>query len=92
MLDIDVHKSVSHGELMSSVKSAASVISMEKAVKGFLYSISTKDFQYRTALSSLIWARALPEHEAVSGRAYGGVYSCQIFGYPYSQKANGNLF
>ncbi|MBQ9518279.1 MAG: immunity 26/phosphotriesterase HocA family protein, partial [Firmicutes bacterium] len=53
----------SHGELISLIRSAAEELSLEKAAKGFLYSISSKDLRYRTAISSLIWARAVPEHD-----------------------------
>ena len=51
-----------HNELIKRIKALAGQISLEKAAKGFLYSISSGDMRYRTAISSLIWARSLPEH------------------------------
>lgn len=42
------HTPVPHNELIHQIKSAAADISAEKAVKGFLYSISSGDHRYRT--------------------------------------------
>ncbi|MBR4223318.1 MAG: immunity 26/phosphotriesterase HocA family protein [Oscillospiraceae bacterium] len=54
---------VSHGELIREIKEISKRVSLSRAVIGFLYSVSSGDYRYRTALSSLIWAMALPEHE-----------------------------
>lgn len=77
---LTVHEPVSHDELIRQIKAASEKISAEKAVKGFLYSISSKERRYRTALSSLIWAKALPVHKAESFREYHGAYSCAVCG------------
>ena len=42
-----------HDTFIRKIKEAAGAVTHEKAVKGFLYSISTGDFRYRTALSAL---------------------------------------
>lgn len=74
------HKPVSHSELIHQIKSAAAAITAEKAVKGFLYSISSGDHRYRTALSSLIWANSLYEHPLEPLREYNGIITCKICG------------
>ncbi len=74
------HQPVSHSELIQQINSAAQADSFEKASEGFLDSISSGDFRYRTALSGLIWANALPEHEFVSQYHYGGYYTCGVCG------------
>lgn len=77
---LTIHKPVPHNEFISQIKSAASAATTEKAVKGFLYSISSGDYQYRTALSSLIWANALPEHSCKPYREFNGIVTCEICG------------
>ncbi len=76
---LTTHEPVSHEVLIQQIKDVASTISMEQAVKGFLYSVSTADFRYRTGLSSLIWANAIPEHPLTWTRDYRG-YRCCICG------------
>ena len=73
-----------HGTLTASIKEAAGNISLERAAKGFLHSISTGDLRYRTALSSLIWAKALPEHKCERTSEYNGRYVCGICGGEFS--------
>lgn len=74
------HTPVPHNELIHQIKSAAAAITAEKAVKGFLYSISSGDHRYRTALSSLIWANSLYEHSLEPYREYNGIITCKICG------------
>ena len=74
-----------HDTFIRKIKEAAGAVTHEKAVKGFLYSISTGDFRYRTALSSLIWAEALPEHSCEKVSAYNGRYICGICGGEFSE-------
>ena len=57
---------MTHDEIVSEIKMLSNRISLENAAKAFLYSLSSGDMRYRTALSSLVWARSLPEHEFVS--------------------------
>ena len=53
---------ITHGEMVSEIKRLSKRLPLENAAKGFLYSLSSGDTRYRTALSSLVWARSLPEH------------------------------
>ena len=67
---------ISHDEMISEIKMLAERISVQAAAKAFLYSLSSGDTRYRTVLSSLLWARALPQHKAVPD-TYG---CCKICG------------
>jgi len=50
---------------------------MEDTAKAFLYSLSSGDTRYRTAVSSLIWAKALPVHSCQSEQLkYGKCIVC----------------
>ncbi len=69
---------ITHDEMVSEIKQLAERISLAAAAKSFLYSLSTGDMRYRTALSSLIWARSLPKHSsATTEREHG---SCSVCG------------
>ncbi len=78
------HKPVTHDELIQQIKSAAQAVSLQKAAEGFLYSVSSGDMRYRTALSSLIWANALPQHDCQQGYNYGEYYYCNVCGAKFS--------
>lgn len=82
---LSVHEPVSHNELISQIKLTASHISLKSAARGFLYSVSTGDHRYRTALSSFLWAKALPEHECVPSKVYRNQYHCEICGGDFSE-------
>ncbi|MGN0695271.1 MAG: hypothetical protein ACI4J5_00740 [Oscillospiraceae bacterium] len=56
------YEPLNHDELISRIKRSADKIPLQKTAKGFLYSISSGDMRYHTALSSLIWARAVQFH------------------------------
>ena len=53
---------MTHDGIVSEIKALAERIRLEDTAKAFLYSLSTGDTRYRSALSSLIWAKALPVH------------------------------
>lgn len=55
-----------HDEIVTEIKALSECISLESVAKAFLYSLSSGDMRYRTALSSLVWARSLPKHEFIS--------------------------
>lgn len=57
---------MTHDEIVSEIKALSERISLESAAKAFLHSLSSGDMRYRSAISSLMWARALPEHEFIS--------------------------
>lgn len=52
-----------HDKIINEIKQLSYELNVEEAAKGFLYSLSSGDLRYRTAISSLLWARSLPEHE-----------------------------
>ena len=74
------HVPMEHDELIREIKGAAMGITMEDAAEGFLYSISTGDYRYRTALSSLIWAHSLPEHVFEMRKRYDKKTECMFCG------------
>ena len=55
-----------HDEIVTEIKRMSKLISLNTVAKAFLYSLSSEDMRYRSALSSLVWARSLPEHEMIS--------------------------
>ena len=55
---------ITHDKMISGIKDLSERISLTAAAKGFLYSLSSGDMRYRTAISSLVWARMLPNHTA----------------------------
>lgn len=57
---------MTHDEIVTEIKALSERISLECVAKAFLYSLSSGDMRYRTALSSLVWARSLPEHKFIS--------------------------
>jgi hypothetical protein len=57
---------MTHDEIVTEIKKISERISLESAAKAFLYSLSSGDMRYRSAISSLIWAHALPEHKFIS--------------------------
>ena len=61
---------ITHDELIAGIKGLAARLSLTAAAKGFLHSLSSGDLRYRTALSSLVWARAMPLHTAVKTSGY----------------------
>lgn len=57
---------MTHDEIVTEIKALSERISLERAAKAFLYSLSSGDMRYRTAISGLVWARSLPEHKFIS--------------------------
>lgn len=53
---------MSHRDIISEIKRISTAIDINDVVKGFLYSLSSGDMQYRTALSSYVYAKSLPDH------------------------------
>ena len=86
--------SSSHDEIVSEIKELSERISPEAAAKAFLYSLSSGDMRYRSAVSSLIWAKALPEHELVSNGVEPGGWRtpmCIICGCTHGLEASENI-
>lgn len=74
---------MTHDEIIFEIKLLSERIAVNAAAKAFLYSLSSADLRYRTAISSLFWAKALPGHSSLggqTGRSYG---SCNICGCMY---------
>ncbi|MBQ3920476.1 MAG: immunity 26/phosphotriesterase HocA family protein [Oscillospiraceae bacterium] len=74
---------MTHDEIIAEIKTLSARISVEAAAKAFLYSLSSGDMRYRSAISSLLWAKALPEHELRSDgveRTEWRTPSCMICG------------
>lgn len=76
-------ETLTHDEILKEIKQLSSEIKLEDTVRAFLYSISSGENVYRTALSSLIWARSLEEHDCASKNRHTYVadyYFCEICG------------
>lgn len=71
---------MSHKAVVAEVKRLADEIVLEDTVRAFLHSLSTGKNEYRTALASLLFARALPEHEPVVYGEYGFQHRCAYCG------------
>ena len=71
---------MTHDEIITAIKSLSEDISLESTAKAFLYSLSSGDMRYRTALSSLVWARSLPKHEFISNNAEKAGCARVLFG------------
>ena len=52
----------SHDETLRDLRSVLNKISAEDVTKAFLYSLSTRKLEYRSALGSYYYALAIPEH------------------------------
>ncbi len=75
---IELVSEITHDEMIAEIKGFTQRLSRAAAAKAFLYSLSSGDMRYRTALSSLVWANALPPHtSAEAGRKKG---ACEICG------------
>ncbi|MBO4865763.1 MAG: immunity 26/phosphotriesterase HocA family protein [Ruminococcus sp.] len=85
---------MTHDEIVAAVKELSERISLESAAKAFLYSLSSGDMRYRSAVSSLLWAKALPKHELVSnGVEPGGWRSpmCIVCGCTHGLETSENI-
>lgn len=68
---------MTHDEMVAEIKALSERISLETVAKAFLYSLSSGDTRYRTALSSFVWARSMPEHSSAdTERKYGECALC----------------
>lgn len=68
-------KTVQHGECLERISDALSHITPEDVANAFLYSLSTRALEYRSALGSYWYAKAIPPHENNDSRIYK---SCDI--------------
>lgn len=59
-------KTVSHKECLERLSDAVSKITAEDVANAFLYSLSSRELQYRSALGSYWYAKAIPYHECDS--------------------------
>ena len=62
-----------HDETLRDLRCLLEKISPEDIANAFLYSLSTRQLQYRSALGSYYYALAIPDH---SHDAYGTCYLC----------------
>ena len=76
----DYTEVITHSEYLSRLKKVVSQISKEDVANAFLYSLSTRKLEYRSALGSYWYAIAIPEHE------YNGAYQCpECKWYPWEE-------
>lgn len=60
----DYPKSYTHEEAIEKEKELVSRISPDEVANAFLYSLSTRKLEYRSALGSFYYLRSIPEHTA----------------------------
>lgn len=63
-------KTVGHSECISRAKELREIITAEDVANAFLYSLSTRRLEYRSALGSYWYVKAMPDHEC-DGRSPG---------------------
>ena len=66
----DYPEVISHSEYLNRLKKVTSKISKEDVADAFLYSLSTRKLEYRSALGSYWYAISIPDHE------FEGMISC----------------
>ena len=62
-------KTVQHDECMKRISDALRFITPEDAANAFLYSLSSRELQYRSVLGSYWYAKAIPPHNSTRSRA-----------------------
>lgn len=77
---------MSHKEVIAKVKQLAGEILLEDTIQAFLYSLSTGKNEYRTALASLLYAKALPEHQPILYGEYEWNQRCEYCGVKISME------
>lgn len=55
---------ITHDETLKQLRELTELIAPEDVANAFLYSLSTRKLEYRSALGSYWYARAIPEHHA----------------------------
>lgn len=56
-------RNLSHGEVLSGLRDAVAGIDPADVANAFLYSLSTRALEYRSAMGTYYYAKAIPEHE-----------------------------
>ena len=84
---------ISHHEIIRKIKELANSTTLEAVAKAFLYSLSTGAKEYRSALSSYIYAVTMPVHEVVlsSRKSMEKHTYCTICGFGYRPYVSVNL-
>lgn len=68
---------MTHDEIVAEIKALSERITLEAAAKAFLYSLSSGDTRYRSALGSLLVAKAMPAHSSAdTQRKFGSCFIC----------------
>lgn len=73
----DLPQPISHKETMARLAEALPKISRKTVADAFLYSLSTRRLEYRSALGSYYFAIAIPEHEF----SPNGYNTCTVCGF-----------
>ncbi|HHV28079.1 immunity 26/phosphotriesterase HocA family protein [Acetivibrio mesophilus] len=76
---------ISHHGIISEIKKIIADINIDNVVTGFLYSLSSGDKQYRTALASYVYAKSLPDHSYEPEKNY-----CRVCGFRGGEGADDN--
>ena len=76
----------SHDNTLKKMNNLLSKINITEVANAFLYSLSTRKLEYRSALGSLFFAKAIPKHKIDIGYGNCGDRHCYICGWYAWQK------
>ena len=74
-------KNISHERCMSELKNVLSKLDFKLVARAFLYSLKTRKLEYRSALGSLYFALAIPEHDVYIKYQSQKITHCYLCGW-----------
>lgn len=79
----------SHDNTLKKTNDVLSKISVVEVANAFLYSLSTRKLEYRSALGSFFFAKAIPKHKIDIGYGHCDDNHCYICGwYAWAKQPN----
>lgn len=61
---------ISHDMLLNQIKDTVDLIRPEDVTNAFLFSLSTRRLEYRSALGSFWYAVSIPQHTCIENKCY----------------------
>ena len=87
----DYPKPSSHSASLEKLKQVVSAVDARDVANAFLYSLSTRALEYRSALGSYYYALAIPPHSLDVGNGLTGESHCYLCGW-YAREENPNEY
>ena len=75
----DYPKYMTHDEILNQAKSIADKIEKQDVTNAFLFSLSTRKLEYRSALASYYYIKSVPVHSDTGHKGYCYVCGCSAF-------------